>query len=168
MKLRIFVAFVLALFVLNASSIEGLSQTENKKSTYSIAAKEATSSVSLVALIANPGKYLGKRIRVSGYLHNKFEDKTLYLSKDDADYGIYSNSIGVEFSSDIRTEPKGFPMEQYDGSYVLLEGLLQTMGKSDEENMLILVNVNRIRRHDQSYNGVRATKSGTYDGYVGK
>jgi len=41
-------------------------------------------STSLVRLLAHPEKYNGKRVEVIGYYHSGFEERGLYLTKDDA------------------------------------------------------------------------------------
>ena len=53
--------------------------------------------VSIVHLVANPEKYDGKRVQVFGYLHVRFEDSALYLSKDDADHLIGVNAVWVKY-----------------------------------------------------------------------
>ena len=123
-------------------------------------------SVSLVALLANPDKYDGKLVRVSGFLHHKFEDNHLYISKDDADYLLTENGISVSYSKDLKTEPRGFPLEQYDAAYVLMEGrfrYLRFPSRSDIGAISELIDVTRIRRRDRSYDGVRSTDSRHFD-----
>lgn len=51
--------------------------------------------VSVLHLIAHPERYHERMVVVSGYLHNQFEDHALYLSKEDADYGVRANAIAV-------------------------------------------------------------------------
>src|SRR5262249_42577734 len=52
--------------------------------------------VSIIALICNPTQYEGKHIQVIGFGHIKFEDMAVYLTGDDARYGITSNGIWLE------------------------------------------------------------------------
>lgn len=123
-------------------------------------------SVPLVALLANPDKYDGKLVRVSGFLHHKFEDNHLYVSKDDADYSIVENGIPVSYSKDLKSEPKDFPLEQFDGAYVLMEGRFRHSrfpATSDIGAISELIDVTRIRRRDRSYDGVRSTDSRRFD-----
>lgn len=120
--------------------------------------------VSLVSLLACPERYDGNLVRVSGFLHDKFEDHSLYLSKDDADYAITPNSVFVSYSKTLKTEPVGFPLSQFDGAYVVVEGRFRTIRTSQFETELSVDEVTRIRRHGRSYDGVRSTDSGRFDG----
>ena len=92
---------------------------------------------SLAQLIVAPEKFHGKRIRVIGYLHRKFEDHALYFSKDDADYTISSNGMWVSFAespqlisrSEAHVSFKPEPIDYFDCKYVMLEGTFN-MGSS--------------------------------------
>ena len=57
---------------------------------------------SIIELIAHPENFDGKKIRVFGYLHLMFEDSSLYLSKEQADYGTIRSSIWVTFGKDTK------------------------------------------------------------------
>ena len=59
-------------------SVSLFAQTENPPEKFIIY------NTSLMSIIGNPEKYDEKRVRVSGYLHVRFEDNVLYFSKDDA------------------------------------------------------------------------------------
>ncbi|MGA2066188.1 MAG: hypothetical protein ABSG86_14530 [Thermoguttaceae bacterium] len=77
---------------------------------------------SIVQILAHRDRYHGKKVQIQGYLTVRFEDTAIYLSKDDADYGMTRNGFWVTF--DGRAVPyKGLagPTE-YDGKYVLIEG----------------------------------------------
>ena len=87
--------------------------------------------VSPIHLISHPEKYHGKRVKVFGYLHVRFEDSALYLSKDDADYLTGANAIWVSYDSTRRLYPiEGKEvtggtiddLKYFDGRYVMLEG----------------------------------------------
>ncbi len=82
--------------------------------------------VSLVSLISTPEKYQGKLVRVNGYLHYRFEDNALYLSKDDGTYLIGKNSVWLHFSEDVKVQTsfnKGNPaLTDLNDKYVLVEG----------------------------------------------
>ncbi len=56
--------------------------------------------VSLIQLVANPTEYEGKSVKVRGYYRERHEYNAIYLSKDDADYGITMNSISCNFLED--------------------------------------------------------------------
>ncbi len=84
---------------------------------------------SLVSVLANPEKYDGKRITVTGFLHFQFEDSGLYLSKEAADYLITENSIWVRYSTDAKLDwrcgekfPATLGLSYFDGRYVTLSG----------------------------------------------
>lgn len=49
----------------------------------SLIAKDVIST-SLIRLLVHPEEYEGKRVEVIGYYHSGFEEKALYLTKDDA------------------------------------------------------------------------------------
>ena len=69
----------------------------------SAAARDAPGivSVSIVQLLANPADYHGRRVRVVGYLHDKFEDSAIYLSKGDADYLNGENGLWVSYAPTV-------------------------------------------------------------------
>lgn len=82
-------------------------------------------SVSLIQLIADPDKYHGKFVRVSGYLHNKFEDSGLYLSKEDADYLVCTNSLWIQYNDKnvmLQGLKKNPSLNYFDCKMVLVEG----------------------------------------------
>ncbi len=88
--------------------------------------------VSIVHLVANPEKYDGKRVKVFGYLHVRFEDSALYLTKDDADHLIGANAVWVSYDpaaklgrldgKEIETRDVG-DLRCFDGRYVMLDGI---------------------------------------------
>ena len=61
--------------------------------------------LSMVRLLANPEKFDGSKVTISGYLHLHFEDAGLYLSKSNADYLCKSNALWVEISDSVRAFP---------------------------------------------------------------
>lgn len=71
--------------------------------------------VSLIALIANPTAFDGKRVRVIGFLHLEFEGDHLYVSKADSDAAISKNAVWI-------TPPAHIPTEGLSDQYVLVEG----------------------------------------------
>ena len=83
---------------------------------------------SMIELLSNPEKFHGKFVQVSGYLHNKFEDSTLYLSKEDADYLNGRQGIWLVWGDKMKTEPNK-PGEYFDCKHVLVEGIFdKTIG----------------------------------------
>ena len=129
---------------------------------------EEVRSVSLISLIANPDKYDSKIVRVEGYLHIKFEDAALYLSKSDADYLNGNNAVWVSFSEkkDINIQPldrntklNKENLDYFDCKYVLLEG---TFNKNEHGHMgayaATLEDVTRIMESTQWYDGKKQLK----------
>ncbi len=82
--------------------------------------------VSIIQLIANPEKYHDRFVRVEGYLHNKFEDSGLYLSKEDADHLVGRNSLWITYDDKQRINLLGLKknpsLSYFDCKMVLLEG----------------------------------------------
>lgn len=129
---------------------------------------EEIQSVSLINLIVNPEKYDLKMVRVEGYLHIKFEDSALYLSKSDADYLNGQNAIWVSFSEnkDIKIQPldRNIKLSKenlgyFDCKYVLLEGVFN---KNDHGHMgayaATLEDITRIMESTQWYDGKKELK----------
>jgi hypothetical protein len=98
-------------------------------------------SPSLVQVLAHRDRYHGKVIQVKGYLHVRFEDNAIYLSKDDADYGITQNGFWVTFDGDpaAKAASKGL-----DAKYVLVEG---TFNKDNQGHMALWQGtINKVAR----------------------
>lgn len=62
--------------------------------------------VSLTALVGDPSRYSGKKVRVAGWLHYSFEDNALYLTQCDSDFNITCNAVWVGFTSTVKCEPQ--------------------------------------------------------------
>ncbi len=77
---------------------------------------------SIVQLLANPEKYHKKNVQVKGFVHVQFEDSSIYLSKDDADYGITSNGFWVSFEKATIPFDGTVGPSEFDRKYVLIEG----------------------------------------------
>jgi hypothetical protein len=71
---------------------------------------------SIVQILAHRDRYDGKEVQIAGYLRVKFEGTAIYLSKEDADYGMTQNGFCVTISDRA---------VQYDRKYVLLEGTFE-------------------------------------------
>lgn len=85
--------------------------------------------VSLIQLIANPAAYHGKLVTVRGFLHNKFEDSALYLSKEDGDYLIMRNAVWVNYSQKIlKYAGRTIDHACLDGKFVVLQGTFNKIG----------------------------------------
>jgi hypothetical protein len=71
--------------------------------------------VSLIRLIANPGVYDGRRVRLAGYIENNGIDRSvgIYLSESDGRNFLISNSIDLKGESTTT-------LRKFVGKYVLL------------------------------------------------
>lgn len=78
------------------------------------AATSEPEETSLIALIANPSAFAGKRVRVQGYVTLGFEKKAIYLTEEHYRRGLVFNSLRL----DVVDEPGDFPS---DGAYALIE-----------------------------------------------
>jgi hypothetical protein len=70
--------------------------------------------VSLLALIAEPAKYDGRKVAVTGYLRLEEEGDAVYLHEEDYRQGLTSNGLWVNVGSACAKTP--------DQQYVRLEG----------------------------------------------
>jgi hypothetical protein len=80
-------------------------------------AQESVEDVSLIALIANPGDYDGKRVRVHGFLNLEFEGNALYVGKDSFDAAIF-DAVWIERPRSLGTAQA----RALSGRYALVEG----------------------------------------------
>lgn len=74
--------------------------------------------ISLVQLLANPGKYDGNRVRVVGYVHFETDNDALYLHREDEENHLRKNGVRIALA-------QGQSFEACQDSYVLIEGLFQ-------------------------------------------
>lgn len=88
--------------------------------------------VTVLHLIAHPERYHERTVVVSGYLHHRHEDHALYLSKEDADYGVRANAIALAYADScyvhLLAQPEPMPCsretgnDEADGRHVTIEG----------------------------------------------
>lgn len=75
---------------------------------------EGVISTPLIRLLAHPEEYEGKHVEVIGYYHSEFEERSLYLTKDDAtnlntQNGLWIGSIAKEADKNkVHFIKKGF------------------------------------------------------------
>jgi hypothetical protein len=74
---------------------------------------------SLIKLIVNPDKYDGKRVAAVGCIVDEFEGTHLYITKDDADYRIFENSIWIDIPA---SQGKSTAIQKVKRGYVYVEG----------------------------------------------
>ena len=77
--------------------------------------------VSLVALIANPARYQGLRVRVVGYVIAKMETSGILLSEGDFTHGITKNGVWLDMN--------GTEFTAIDERYALVEGTFDETSK---------------------------------------
>ena len=69
--------------------------------------------VSLVQLIANPAKYDGKIVRITGFLHLEFEGNVIYLHAEDFRFSLTKNGIWIDVPRDMTKEQMKAVNDQY-------------------------------------------------------
>jgi hypothetical protein len=79
-------------------------------------------SVSLSQLIATPGKYHGKVVRIIGVARIEFEGDSIWFTKEHYVHRIYENSLWIipNYKALNTTRTK---LERMNGKYVLMEGI---------------------------------------------
>jgi hypothetical protein len=93
---------------------------------------EAPEDVSIIQLIATPGRYDGKLVRTIGFLRLEFEGDYLYLHQEDFKHAIMSNRVWVDIPENFKNRGK------LSMNYVIIEGVF---GAKHSE-------IGRIRRAD--------------------
>lgn len=78
--------------------------------------------VSIVQLLAHRDRYQGKKVQLAGYMSLQFESSAIYLSKEDADYGICGNGFWVAFDKSKVPFDNAIGPNEFDKTYVLIEG----------------------------------------------
>jgi hypothetical protein len=102
------------------------------------------SNPSMVMLLAHLDRYHGRHIRTEGFLHVRFEDTAIYLSREDAEYLIGRNGFWVAF--DRKTVPfeGGIGPKQFDNKYVLVEGTFDRSGRGHGSSFQGTIKVDRV------------------------
>jgi hypothetical protein len=123
--------------------------------------KDRPITVSLIRLLTRPEDYHNKFVRVEGYMHKKFENSAIYISKETADYLINDCALWVSYGDkELALEPdteKG--VLYFDGKYVLIEGIFDRekkghLGAYPGE----IREINRIMELKRYYDGEKASK----------
>lgn len=81
--------------------------------------------VSIVKLLANPEKYHNRMVNVKGFLHHKFEDSKIYLTKEHSQFNSHENALWVNYDENVIVEPlKGGKedLQSMDRKFVTLVG----------------------------------------------
>ena len=82
--------------------------------------------VSLSQLLANPEKYDGQLVRLTGYLNLAYEAHAIYGQQDDLANRRLKNGLWVDFSAAIRKEKK---LADYNRTYVVVVGTFDAHSK---------------------------------------
>ena len=77
---------------------------------------------SIVQLLAHRDRYHGKKVQIIGFLHVRFEDSAIYLSKDDGDHGITINGFWVSFDKASIPFEGAIGPSEFGRRYVVIEG----------------------------------------------
>jgi hypothetical protein len=120
--MKIFSIFVLVLYLsigtVFSQKRESIDSIKHRLSDFEV--------VSMIQLIANPKSFNGKRVQLSGFMHLKFEDCALYLSRDDANYLRSENALWLDFVETPHLETLQNDsirsLSYYDGKYVVIRG----------------------------------------------
>jgi hypothetical protein len=75
---------------------------------------------SLIALIARPELYDGRRVRTVGFVHFEFEGNTLYVSREDYDNAIAKNGLWIDPPPGFQSS-NGVARAQPNDRYVIVE-----------------------------------------------
>lgn len=126
--------------------------------------------VSIIQLIANPKTYDGSKVRLIGYLHIKFEDCAIYLTKTDADYLNGTNALWVNFNDNVNTRSLDAGdniklLNYFDCKYVRIIGVFN-MNKRGHLGLFAgtIDSVESIAEERQWYDGVRELREDKLDG----
>jgi uncharacterized membrane protein YcgQ (UPF0703/DUF1980 family) len=84
--------------------------------------------VSLIQLIANPEKYDGKQVQVTGFLRLEFEGNRIFLHKEDYTYNIVENAVRIGV-----TKEQGQDLKDKNMHYVSVVGTFKA-GKRGTSN----------------------------------
>jgi hypothetical protein len=82
--------------------------------------------VSIINLIATPEKYHNKKVLVHGFATLKFEGNAIYASRADAEYGISTNALWLQY--DDAEEEKYLDHFKNSYAYVRIQGTFDATG----------------------------------------
>lgn len=131
--LRVLVAVLVAVaFAANADI------SDEQKSAEDPSSEDSIVSVSILALIATPERYDGRRVFVQGY-RRRGSDR-LYLGREDADFLIRQNSLMLEFEDSTVSAPS------LHNCYLAVEGIFRATRSSLSAPVLPRIeSISRVR-----------------------
>jgi hypothetical protein len=88
----------------------------------SACAPSQPSDLSMIAVISNPERFDGQRVRLHGYVHFEFEGDGVYLSREDMQHHLYKNGLWISLAEQI--SPDGCQ-----DTYALIEGNFRSAEK---------------------------------------
>jgi hypothetical protein len=86
---------------------------------------------SIFQLIATPDKYDQKSLSAVGYLEIQTGSSVLYLHREDHDFGLYPNSLKVEFEEKLTDQDEA----RFNLKYVYLLGTFDAKDKGPHSEM---------------------------------
>ena len=86
--------------------------------------------VSMISLIANPDRYNGKRVIVSGFLHIEFESNMIYLNETDFKNNLTKNAIWIGITREQMESPM---MLRCQNKYGFVKGIFDMNDKGHYE-----------------------------------
>ena len=96
-----------------------------------IAASDAMP-VSLITLLANPNDFDGKKVQIEGYVHIRFEDSALYLTKEYAERYSGGYAVWLEYKEGFEpydiNNGNEIDLNTLDSKWVLIEGIFRYDG----------------------------------------
>jgi len=60
----------------------------------------------LLAVLVTPERYIGKKVTLTGVLSLDFEDRRLYLSKDEYAHALFSNALSLQMTDALERDLK--------------------------------------------------------------
>ena len=119
---------------------------------------ETPHAVSFIELIANPAKFDGKLIFVTGFLGLDPPDgDMLYLHKEDYDHGILLNAVGIEESKQMWAD-----REKLDLNYVSVVGVFRS-GEKSHNRYNGIEHITNCVLESQLYNPIRKTLNNLHE-----
>ena len=106
------------------------------------AVKDSVEDLSIIALIANPNLYNGKRVRIIGAINLNFENQMICLHAEDIDKVINKNCLWVSIDSKNAARSDD-DLARLGHNYVIVEGIFDSSSAKSRCSGSI-TNINRI------------------------
>ena len=83
----------------------------------------------IAAVLADPARFSGRRIRLQGVLHIEFESNQVCLDRPSLEFFATGNCLRLSLASQLADEEG--QIARWNGSYATLEGVLETTTTRD-------------------------------------